>query len=1225
MSFFSDAWSWVRGSSATAGLARTAALIYAMRLMNKNVDESSNNTPETVDPGVRLQLKPDPQSKIPVLYGSAFFGGNITDAQLSTDYKTISYCLTLAEKTGAKLSSGLATTYQFNDVYLNNNRVVFKADGITVDYTLDSAGNQDISMRDLVKVYMYASDPTQPVGYSGTTPAATSVMPGWTSLTHPMTGLVYAIVQVTYNRAKNITGIPDCKFHLTSNMTLPGDVLYDYMTNAVYGANIPSGEIDSSLGTLNTFCDTGFTYTPSTGGSATAKILINGLVDTDTDCMSIMEELAKAGAAWISYDIHQGKWTTVINKTGTSVASFSDSNIVGEIAISGTSLTQLNNVADVKYQNAQILDKTDLVKVKIPDASLYANEPRSDLQLTLPFTNKQAVALRLGLQLLKQGRVDKIIKFTADYSYMNLRAGDLIDVTSTVFGYTNKLFRIITAEETEGESGSISIAFTCLEYDANVYVYNIEEFAIETDDGFLSIGSIGKPGIPQVTKFERDSRPRILIESVSPSGVVESMEYWLTTDTGVSEINRTYRLIGTRTPTNQTTSTWEEGTNVTYEDDAIGTSDFYIKTRGVNSFIVGPYSDPSGLISYKPVQQTDAIGPETSMFNSTGGLILGLAAVELLGKLGSLFAESDVGKSLFSAIFDTFKDVTGIDLVGEASGGSLVVASDVAIKQDGTAVSSTLGSINFKGPLMATGSDNITVKLKDGTANKDILAWDAANSQWRTISGCITCDFPTLPEPPTPAVPCSLEIAQTLPANNFSGINSICTATSSVPFSGSYFIKFNINPGTAEGGASNPPISLVSPLVGGTGSFKLYGTDGKLEESKSIGNCIIHNDVIEIPFSSRAPGKDYYIIWDEGIVTTCTCENAKVDNATTWTFTTSLVAVEPYKLSSIGPTAISDSASTSNDDSRNPADTVAVDFTTTPQASVCSTAQKLILTFAQKVKKGSGSITLQTRTGASIQTFPVSGATIAEVDNNWTVDFGTLPTLEEGLYFDLIAPRGLLLTDTPASSSTVCDKTTMTPGLPDRKSKAKQWGFYTGAPLEITKVDYCKTGNGNCTLTSSIEITFNKSISAGTGDIIISDGGIFGTVQKIDINGTYANKKYGTISGENSNVLTINPTKAFTPNTQYHIEIPSGVLKDADCDSPWAGVTDSTTIAWKTDGADPTPPKGLTFGSVLFDLEYDRPVNIGYGKMNIVAADGRLITQISPLDLAVKIKYNTRF
>ena len=635
------------------------------------------------------------------------------------------------------------------------------------------------------------------------------------------------------------------------------------------------------------------------------------------------------------------------------------------------------------------------------------------------------------------------------------------------------------------------------------------------------------------------------------------------------------------------------------------------------------------MVNFVPRQTTQAIDSTTSIFNSAGGLLGALSLVSLLTKVSDLFGSGDTSKSLFTRIFETFQSTTGLDILGTASGGSLVVASNLTVKADTVTLTAGATSVDFKTPLIATGGPAIEVKIKPGTANKDILAWNASTSKWETISGCITCDFPPPVVPPAPATPCSLTISSTLPANNFGGVSgSICGPNSTVPYTGSYFIKFAITRGTLEGGAPDTSLSteFTAALVKGTGSFKLYGTDGKLEDTKTIAACIVHGNVIEIPFSSRAPGKDYYIIWDEGIVTSCTCENAAVDNATTWAFTTSIAPVDSYRSTALSPVSIPAPSAASNSDERDPANTVAVDFTKIPGSTVCSNAQNLKLTFSQKVKKGSGSITLKdAATGTTISTFPVSSATIAQVGGSWTVDFGTITTLEEGLYFDLIAPRGLLLTDNPVTTTVVCDKSTTTPALPDRPSKAKTWSFLTGAPLVVTGVELCTTGTGKATLASNIKITFNKTISKGTGDIVINDGGFFGTVQKIDINGTYANKKYAVISGVSSNVLTINPTKAFTPNTNYHITMASGVLIDTACNVPFDGVSDTTTISWKTDGAEPTAPQGLDYGSVRFDLEYDRPILLGSGKMNIVAADGRLLTQISPLDLAVQIKYNESF
>lgn len=662
MDFFSNLWNWATSSTVAnvaSALAKTALLGYASRLLNGNTNPAANQPAAAPDPGVRLQLNPSTDNQIPVLYGSAYFGGNITDAQLSSDYKKMTYCLTLAETTGELLSTGGQTSYVFNNVYLNNNRVVFKADGYTVDYTLDSAGNQDISARDLIKVYFYKGQTgIQPSGKSGTTPNPWTIMPGWTQADYPMTGLLYAIVEVTYNRDKNISGIPDCIFHITSSMSLPGDCLVDYMLNSRYGGNISVYDIDGSFIDLNTYANAGFAYTDAYSQSQSGAIKINGLVDTTQNILSNMEEMARAASSWISYNIHAGQWSITINKAGSAIANFTDSNIIGDISISGTSLIQLNNAADVKYQNTDILDKSDFVKISIPNGSLYQNEPRSTLELSLPFTNKQSVALKVGLQALKQARVDKIISFNADYSYINLRAGDLISVTNTLLGYSSKVFRIITATEVEADDGGLEVEFKCLEYDANVYTYSIQEYLIETDDGLLSIGSIGKPNVPTVTKTEEANIPKIKIDAVVPSGIVGVMEFWLTFDVGVNnDANRTYIQIGQYSNTNGSNLT--ENDTVSYTYSGLAQSNFFVKVRGANNLATGPYSDPTGLIAYVPIVVADTVSNNPVSLN---GQLMTLGLLTLLNNLDGLYKGLFGDGTLLDKILGGIKEVTGIDL-----------------------------------------------------------------------------------------------------------------------------------------------------------------------------------------------------------------------------------------------------------------------------------------------------------------------------------------------------------------------------------------------------------------------------------------------------------------------------------------------------------------------------------------------------------------------------------
>jgi hypothetical protein len=236
------------GSSGIAStLARTALLGYTLNKINKSINRDNNQN--NVDKGVRLQVDPNPETKIPVIYGTTFLGGIVTDAALTNSNRTMFFCLTLSEKTGAKLSDSQNSTFTFKDIYWNDERIVFKSDGITVDYTVDRNGTVNRDYSDLIKVYCYNGSSTSPVtpqGYTNASlPNANSVFPNWTA-NHTMSDLIFAIVRIDYNKDKNVTGLPKMDFQISNSMTLPGDCLYDYMTNTRYGAGIPPAEIYSS-------------------------------------------------------------------------------------------------------------------------------------------------------------------------------------------------------------------------------------------------------------------------------------------------------------------------------------------------------------------------------------------------------------------------------------------------------------------------------------------------------------------------------------------------------------------------------------------------------------------------------------------------------------------------------------------------------------------------------------------------------------------------------------------------------------------------------------------------------------------------------------------------------------------------------------------------------------------------------------------------------------------
>lgn len=252
MSFFDDlvdfgstAWDWFSGDSTSANIARTALAGYAVnQLQSATTPEqvaSAVTQTNTVDPGVRLTINPSTEARIPVVYGECAIEGIITDAYLTQDNKLMYYCLTLCEQTGKEnLGQGPYSTFKFKDIYWDDQRVVFKNNSPLVEKLVDNTGKEDLSVNQKIAIYCYDgwSNNQVPVETFSISPVhAYDVFPNWTSQ-HLMSGLIFAIVIIEYNKTANLTKLGTVKFHLQNSMHQPGDCLYDYMTNGVYGAGI---------------------------------------------------------------------------------------------------------------------------------------------------------------------------------------------------------------------------------------------------------------------------------------------------------------------------------------------------------------------------------------------------------------------------------------------------------------------------------------------------------------------------------------------------------------------------------------------------------------------------------------------------------------------------------------------------------------------------------------------------------------------------------------------------------------------------------------------------------------------------------------------------------------------------------------------------------------------------------------------------------------------------
>jgi hypothetical protein len=136
------------GSNLVKSVLTGVALNKVTNTINKSNDSVTNSQarPTPVDPGVRIQTAASTEAKIPVLYGTATFGGSLIDARMTSDNKVMYYCYSLCENTGTMLSTGGPSVISYNNVYWNDQKITFKADAITADYMVDRNGTIDRSI-----------------------------------------------------------------------------------------------------------------------------------------------------------------------------------------------------------------------------------------------------------------------------------------------------------------------------------------------------------------------------------------------------------------------------------------------------------------------------------------------------------------------------------------------------------------------------------------------------------------------------------------------------------------------------------------------------------------------------------------------------------------------------------------------------------------------------------------------------------------------------------------------------------------------------------------------------------------------------------------------------------------------------------------------------------------------------------------------------------------------
>jgi len=1059
---------WASGSGVFQSLVRVAAAFGLMRWVSGSQQPPSSGTTSVVSN--RIQVPPATDNKIPVAYGKSYFNGTIIDVQLTNNNKSMYAAIVLCETTGNLLSTGSASSITIDNIYLDNKKITFKSDGTTVDYVTDDTGVVDTNPSGLMGIYLYKGGsaypmlPCQPgttTPITGTVPnAAYTIMPGWDN-TYNANNTIFAIVKLNYDQSKGQHNIPNLKFHVCNTMTLPGDCLYDYMTNGLYGANIPSGLINtSSVSALNTYSAQSVTYSPY---SAQQRYTINGLISTSQKVLTNMDLIAASAASYITYDISSGQWAVLIQKVTAQSFTFNDSNILGQVNATGTALDTFYNSVEVQFPYAYLRDQSNYVRADLSTAALDYNEPINVLKVQYGLINNVVQATIIANILLRQSREDLVVVFKTDFSSYNLQVGDVFGLTNGTYGFTNKPFRVIKLVKTESETGELTIEVTGLAYDDNVYtVSNISSFIPTIGPGYSipNLGAIATPIAPTLTSSTISSQPSITVTATIPTGVVTDMEFWASSDGTV------YKFQGsTRNPNS---GPFTSGTTTQFKTIELQTATWYFKVRAANSQGTSAFSPASAGLAYTYIQAPDVLPYSAPVVDSAGNsltsgtgakLALGALAFYVAGKInwGDIASKTaDELASLFGISPDTVTQVkSAVNSVfnGSVSGGTGISVSNAGV----VSINASIDALN-----------DVDTSTTAPTTNQ-CLIWNGVN--WvpgdcgtgtgggGTGGGATPCFLTPVNYYPT--------VRSTYP----DPLYDYKTDADNAPISGNYSIRFSAD---------------YAALSKGSGTASLYKSDGTLAGTVAASAAIIDKNIVSLPFSTRDLGVDYYILMPAGFVTNNGCLSPAILSPTTWKFHTGTasaysVAGDPIKV------ALSTCSSSAVTLSKYITETLPNVAETTPHSKVYIQSNIGLVYNEAVVLQTTGTITIQTTGGSLFQTIDLSKnfsnahtSELAWVSGN-TLWINVTKDFDPGINYCLKMTSNCVKDVCGINGNTQIANTTTVAWITDNNGSTPS----------------TNTGGGGTTVVAS----YDRAVTRGTGSAnIVSNGSTVGTIPALSPN-----------------------------------------------------------------------------------------------------------------------------
>lgn len=422
-----------------------------------------------------LVNKQSNNANIPVIYGKRLVGG--TRVFLET--------------------SGADNQYLYGALVLCEGEInaitKIKVDDADVTFTGSFADGTQITSNDT----RFGDTITIQPFYGSDTQSASSLLTtldSWGS-NHKLSGLCYLAFRIKWDSDK-YSNIPKIQAEvegkkieiINENLTItanqystnPAFILMDYLTNDRYGKGIDRGDLD-----IQSFYDASQVaieqVVPHSGAGTINLFDCNAVIDTSKKIIENTRILLKGMRGFLPYT--KGVYRLIIETSGSSTLSLNEDNIIGGLKVNSEKKNQKYNRVqanfinpDKNYQSDTVVYDTDHATLKAEDGG-FLQEGVIDLPtITNPYQAEEFAEI-----VLERSRNSLSVELTANYEALNLAIGDLVDVTSTITGFSAKPFRVVAM----GINPDFSVALSLMEHQDSWYVFSEKnEVAVIPDTNF---------------------------------------------------------------------------------------------------------------------------------------------------------------------------------------------------------------------------------------------------------------------------------------------------------------------------------------------------------------------------------------------------------------------------------------------------------------------------------------------------------------------------------------------------------------------------------------------------------------------------------------------------------------------------------------------------------------------------------------------------------------------